>query len=239
MSTVAHPPIVTRTEWLAARKALLVQEKALTKQRDAVNAKRRRLPMVPVEKQYVFDGPTGEKTLLDLFDGQRQLVIYHFMFDPSWENGCPGCTGFVNALGDTSLLAKRDTAFAIIARAPFEKLERYRAAKGWNRTIYSSYRTDFNYDFHTTFDEAVAPIEHNYNDKAELARRGETDLKGESHAMSTFFRIDNAVYHTYSTFARGTEGIVSAVGMLDITPFGRQEDFEDSPNGWPQRPTYG
>jgi predicted dithiol-disulfide oxidoreductase (DUF899 family) len=240
MTATAHPPITSRAEWLTARKALLVKEKELTKQRDALNAMRRRLPMVPVEKNYVFDSPTGEKTLLDLFEGQRQLVVYHFMFDPSWENGCPGCTGFVSALGDTSLLTKRDTTFAIIARAPLEKLERYRAAKGWNRTLYSSYRTDFNYDFHVTFDESVAPVVHNYNDKAELERRGEARFaKGESHGMSVFFRIDDAIYHSYSAFARGTEGIASALGMLDITPYGRQEDFEDSPEGWPQRPTYG
>ena len=240
MAATAHPPVVSRDEWLAARKALLAQEKALTRQRDALNASRRRLPMVSIDKRYVFDGPTGRMSLLDLFDGQRQLVVYHFMFDPAWENGCPGCTGFVNALGDTSMLGKRDTTFAIVARAPLEKLERYRAAKGWNRTLYSSYRTDFNYDFHATFDDAVAPVVHNYNDAAELERRGEARFaKGESHGISVFFRIDDTVHHSYSTFARGTEGTASAVGMLDLTPFGRQEDFEDSPEGWPQRPTYG
>jgi len=240
MTAAAHPPIVSREDWLAARKALLAQEKALTKQRDALNAQRRRLPMVAVEKHYAFDGPAGEKSLLDLFEGQRQLIVYHFMFDPAWENGCPGCTGFVHALGDTSLLAKRDAAFAIIARAPLDKLERYRAAQGWSRTLYSSFRTDFNYDFHVTFDANVAPVMHNYNDEAELERRGEARFaKGESHGISVFFRIDDAVYHTYSTFARGTEGIVGAVSMLDLMPFGRQEDFEDSPEGWPQRPTYG
>jgi predicted dithiol-disulfide oxidoreductase (DUF899 family) len=238
--TTAHPPIATRGEWLAARRTLLARERELTKARDAVNAQRRRLPMVSVDKTYVFDSPDGEKTLLDLFEGRRQLVVYHFMFDPGWEKGCPGCTGFVDTLGDLSLLAARDTSFAIIARAPLEKLQVYRAAKGWQRTLTSSYRTDFNYDFHATQDEAVAPVEHNYHDKAELEQRGQARFaRGENHGISVFFRVDDAVFHTYSTFARGTEGVASAVSMLDLTPFGRQEDFEDSPEGWPQRPTYG
>ena len=238
--TTAHPPITTRAEWLVARKALLVRERELTKQRDAVNAHRRRLPMVRVDKSYLFDTPDGEKTLLDLFEGRRQLVVYHFMFDPSWEKGCPGCTGFVDALGDTSLLNARDTTFAVIARAPLEKLQHYRATRGWKQTLFSSHRTDFNYDFHATQDEAIAPVEHNYHDKAELEQRGQARFaKGENHGISVFFRVDDTVFHTYSTFARGTEGIVGAVSMLDLTPFGRQEDFEDSPPGWPQRPTYG
>src|SRR5262252_4165102 len=107
---IAHPPIVSREAWLSARKDLLAQEKALTQHRDEVNAQRRRLPMVAVDKDYEFDGPGGKQSLLDLFEGKRQLVVYHFMFDPSWENGCPGCTGFVNALGDLSLLAAKDTS---------------------------------------------------------------------------------------------------------------------------------
>jgi predicted dithiol-disulfide oxidoreductase (DUF899 family) len=237
----AHPPIVSRAEWLIARKALLTKERELTKARDAVNALRRRLPMVSVEKNYAFDTSNGEKSLLDLFDGRRQLVVYHFMFDPSWEKGCPGCTGFVDSMGDTaSLLNARDTTFTVIARAPLEKLQRYRAMQGWKQELVSSNRTDFNYDFHATQDESIAPVEHNYHDKAELERRGQARFaQGENHGMSVFFRIDDAIFHTYSTFARGTEGIVSAVSMLDLTPFGRQEDFEDSPAGWPQRPTYG
>ena len=238
--TVAHPPIASREAWLAARKELLADEKALTRQRDAVNAKRRRLPMVRLDKAYAFDGPAGEQTLLDLFDGRRQLIVYHFMFDPAWENGCPGCTGFVNALGDLSLLAARDTSFALISRAPLAKLERYKAAHGWKQPWFSSNRTDFNYDFHVTFNEAIAPIEHNYNDKAELERRGEARFaKGESHGLSAFFRIDDSVFHSYSTFARGVEGITNSFSLLDTTPYGRQQDFEDSPEGWPQRPTYG
>src|SRR5712691_11669774 len=117
-STMPHPRIVSRDQWLAERKKLLAQEKALTKQYDRVNAERRRLPMVKIEKNYVFDGPDGKRSLTDLFEGRRQLVIYHFMFDPSWENGCPGCTGYTNMIGDLGLLSQRDTTFAMVSRAP-------------------------------------------------------------------------------------------------------------------------
>jgi predicted dithiol-disulfide oxidoreductase (DUF899 family) len=234
------PEIVSRDEWLTARKQLLEEEKAMTRQRDALNARRRMLPMVLIDKPYVFHGAQGEASLLDLFEGRRQLVVYHFMFDPEWENGCPGCTGFVNALGDLSLLGARDTTFALISRAPLAKLERYKAAKGWNRPWFSSYGSDFNYDFHVTFDPAVAAVEHNYDDMAALERRGEAEhARGESHGLSAFFRLDDAVFHSYSTFARGVEGVTNAFSLLDITPYGRQQDFEDSPPGWPQRPTYG
>jgi len=238
--SIAHPPIVPREAWLSARKELLVEEKALTRQRDAVNAARRRLPMVRLDKNYLFDAPTGEKSLLDLFEGRRQLIVYHFMFDPAWESGCPGCTGLVNALGDLSLLAARDTTFVLISRAPLAKLERYKAVRGWKLPWYSSNRTDFNYDFHATFDEAIAPIEANYLTKAELAQRGvDTSPKGESQGLSVFFRIDDSVFHSYSTYARGVEGLTNTFSLLDTTPYGRQQDFEDSPPGWPQRPTYG
>jgi predicted dithiol-disulfide oxidoreductase (DUF899 family) len=237
---IAHPPITSRDEWQTARKQLLLEEKELTRQRDAVNAMRRRLPMVRVDKPYVFDSPTGEKTLLDLFDGRRQLIVYHFMFDPAWDAGCPGCTGLVNALGDLSLLGARDTAFVLISRAPLAKLERYKASHGWTLPWLSSNRSDFNYDFHVTQDEAFAPVEHNYRGKAELAQRGEEHFgRGENHGLSVFFRVENDIFHTYSTFARGCEGLTNAFSLLDTTPWGRQQDFEDSPPGWPQQPTYG
>jgi predicted dithiol-disulfide oxidoreductase (DUF899 family) len=238
--TIAHPPIASLENWLTARKALLAKEKQLTKAQDEVAAARRRLPMVQIDKSYRFEGPDGTKGLLDLFDGRRQLIVYHFMFDPAWENGCPGCTGLVNALGDLSMLAQRDTSFALISRAPLAKLERYKVSRGWRWPWYSSFGSDFNYDFHVTFDESVAPVLHNYNDKAELERRGQARFaKGESHGMSVFFRHDDTVFHTYSTFARGCEGLTDSYSLLDLTPYGRQEDFEDSPAGWPQRPTYG
>ena len=167
-----QPQVVSRDEWLTARKALLAHEKELTKQRDRVNAERRRLPMVKIEKDYVFDGPEGKQSLADLFDGRRQLIVYHFMFDPEWDEGCQGCTGYVNALGDLSMLNERDTSFALISRAPLAKLEAYKARKGWKWPWYSSFGSDFNYDFHVTLDERVAPVEYNYRSRR---REGEAD----------------------------------------------------------------
>ncbi|SRR5579883_387359 len=239
-NTVAHPKIVGRDEWLSARKTLLEHEKELTKHRDRVNASRRRLPMVRLEKDYTFTGPTGSINLLDLFDGRTQLIVYHFMFDPKWEKGCMGCTGYVNAIGDLSMLGARDTAFVLISRAPLPKLEAYKTLNGWSIPWYSSFESDFNYDFHVTLDQHIAPIEYNYRDQAELERfNGPAIRQGESHGLSVFFRIGNDVFHTYSTYARGVESLTDAYSLLDITPYGRQEDFEDSPSGWPQKPTYG
>jgi predicted dithiol-disulfide oxidoreductase (DUF899 family) len=235
-----HPPIATREEWLAARRELLVREKEATRQRDAVSAMRRRLPMVPIEKDYVFTGPKGEARLVDLFDGRHQLIVYHFMFDPAWEDGCPGCTGFVNGQGDKSGLAERDTTFALVSRAPFAKLEAYKTRRGWTLPWYSSYGSDFNYDFHATYDRSVAPIQVNFKDEVDLGIADPAALPhGESHGLSVFFRVDDQVYHTYSTYIRGVEGLSDWFYLLDVTPWGRQEDWEDSPSGWPQRPTYG
>jgi predicted dithiol-disulfide oxidoreductase (DUF899 family) len=213
--TVPSPKVVPEGQWQSQRSSLLEQEKELTRQMDRVNAARRRLPMVKLEKTYSFDGPNGKATLLDLFEGRRQLIIYHFMYDPAWEKGCPGCTGYVNALGDLSMLGQRNTSFALISRAPLAKLEGYKQLKGWQWPWYSSFGSDFNYDFNATND------------------------KGEAHGLSVFFRIDDDVYHTYSTYRRGTESLTDAYALLDRTPYGRQEDFEDSPPGWPQKPTYG
>jgi predicted dithiol-disulfide oxidoreductase (DUF899 family) len=239
-STVPHPPIVSRDQWPAERKKLLAREKELTKHYDRVNAERRRLPMVKLEKDYVFDGPNGKQNLKSLFDGGRQLIVYHFMFDPAWDKGCQGCTGYVDALGDLSMLKTLDTTFVVISRAPLPKLEAYKAQKGWSIPWFSSFGSDFNYDFHVTLDDKVAPVEYNYRNKAELvARKAPNLIEGEEHGLSVFFRIDDDVFHTYSTYARGTESLTDAYSLLDTTPYGRQQDFEDSPPGWPQKPTYG
>lgn len=237
---IAQPNVVARDEWLAQRKSLLAHEKELTKRRDRVNAERRRLPMVKIEKDYVFDGPEGKRSLADLFENRRQLIVYHFMFDPKWDKGCPGCTGYVDALGDLTALGERDTSFVLVSRAPLEKLEAYKALKGWDLPWYSSFGSDFNYDFHVTLDESVAPIEYNYRDKAEWeARRGPNSIEGEEPGLSVFFQADGDIFHTYSVYARGGEGLTDSSSLLDTTPYGRQEDFEDSPPGWPQKPTYG
>jgi predicted dithiol-disulfide oxidoreductase (DUF899 family) len=239
--TIPHPPIVSRDLWLAERKKLLAHEKELTQHYDRINAERRRLPMVKLEKSYEFEGPQGKRTLNALFDGRRQLIVYHFMFDPGWDKGCSGCTGFVNALGDLSLLEKSDTTFVVVSRAPLAKLEAYKAEKGWRIAWFSSFGSDFNYDFHVTLDPKIAPVEYNYRNKDEMsAVKGKPVLlEGEAHGLSVFFRIDDDVFHTYSTYARGCESLTDAYRLLDVTPYGRQQDFEDSPPDWPQNPTYG
>lgn len=215
MPDVPHPPIADRAAWRTLRSDLLTREKALTRQKDALAAERRRLPMVPLDKEYALDGPDGKVRLIDLFDGKRQLIVYHFMFGPDWERGCPGCTSYVDELSDLSLLAERETAFLLVSRAPLAKLDAYKAERGWSVPWYSSFGTDFNVDFDAT--------------------RGEDEVS----AISVFFQLDGVVYHTYSSFARGVETLTNTYSLLDITPYGRQEDWEDSPEGWPQRPTYG
>jgi predicted dithiol-disulfide oxidoreductase (DUF899 family) len=147
-----HPRIVTRDEWLADREILLMHEKDLTKHHDRVSAERRRLPMVKIEKPYVFAGPAGTQSLYDLFAGHRQLIVYHFMFDPMWKDGCIGCTGFVKDLGDLSELAVRNTQFVLISRASLEKLQAYKTRMAWDLSWYSSFDSDFNQDFKVTVD---------------------------------------------------------------------------------------
>lgn len=230
-----HPQVVTRDAWEIERKKLLLREKELTKHGDRVSAERRRLPMVKIEKDYVFDSPEGKKSLADLFEDCRQLIVYHFMFDPVWDEGCSGCTGYADALGDLSMLNERDTSFALVSRAPLAKLTAYKAVKGWTVPWYSSFGSEFNYDFHVTLDEKIAPIEYNYRGKAEMAR----PIEGEEHGLSVFFRGGDDIFHTYSTYGRGTECLTDSYSLLDVTPYGRQEDWEDSPPGWPQKPTYG
>ena len=240
-STIPHPPVVSRSQWLVERKRLLEQEKELTHQYDRVNAERRRLPMVKLEKDYYFDGTLGKVSLKDLFEDHHQLIVYHFMFDPTWDKGCPGCTSFVDSLGDLSLLHKRDTRFVVVSRAPLAKLEAYKAEKGWYVTWLSSFGSDFNYDFHVTLDSKVATQEYNYRNKGETekAKGHSVKMEGEQPGLSVFFKIDDDIFHTYSAFARGLESLNDSYRLLDVTPYGRQQDFEDSPAGWPQRPTYG
>jgi predicted dithiol-disulfide oxidoreductase (DUF899 family) len=153
----ALPPIVAPDEWAAAHEAMLVEEKAFTRARDALAARRRRMPMTPVETDHRFVGPEGEVGLLDLFDGRRQLIVRHFMFDPSWDEGCPSGAGRVDQYGNLAHLHARDTTMAVVSRAPLAKIERFKARMGWTFPWYSSFGSDFNYDFHATLDESVAP----------------------------------------------------------------------------------
>jgi len=237
--TIAHPPVTSEAEWRKARLALLDHEKELTKHYDRVAAERRRLPMVKVEKTYIFDTTAGQKSLLDLFAGKRQLIVYHFMFGPDWKKGCPGCTWLAGALGDLGAMKERDTHFVMISRAPLEKLQAYKEEHGWKQDWASSFGNDFNYDFHVTLDDAVRPREYNYLAGPELDAKNGRSITGEQPGFSVFFRIGDDIFHTYSAFARGTEGLTDAYSLLDLTPYGRQQDFEVSPAGFPQKPTYG
>ncbi|SFB37791.1 Predicted dithiol-disulfide oxidoreductase, DUF899 family [Lentibacillus halodurans] len=231
-NNIQLPSIVSRDEWLVARKELLAKEKEATRARDALNAERRRLPMVEIDKDYVFEGPDGKARLLNLFDGRRQLFVRHFMFDPSWDNGCPSCSAAADEVSKGLLehLNARDTTFVTISRAPLAKIEAYKEKKGWNFPWYSSYGSDFNYDFHVTLDESIVPIEYNYRTKAELEQAGihvgdeqPTELPGHS----CFLRDGDRVFHTYSMYARGAEVLGGSYYFLDLTALGRQEAWEE------------
>ncbi len=228
------PQIVTQDEWVAARKELLEKEKELTRVRDALSADRRRLPMVEVTKPYVFEGPQGKVGLADLFEGRRQLIVGHFMFDPRWEDGCPSCSAGADEVADGQLahLHQRDTTLAYVSRAPLDRIERYKAKKGWTFPWYSSFGSDFNYDFHVTLDDSVAPVEYNYRTPEEFEARGSTFFTDNEHPIempgtSCFLRIDDRVFHTYSSYARGAEMTGGSYYQLDLTALGRQEDWEE------------
>jgi predicted dithiol-disulfide oxidoreductase (DUF899 family) len=223
---MALPRVVSREEWLTARTDFLVEEKEFTRARDALSAARRALPMVAVDKEYDFDGPPGTLRLLDLFDGRHQLVVYHFMFDPGWDEGCPMCSFLVDNMPNlTHLREARDTAVVVVSRAPLDKITAFKQRMGWTLPWYSSYGSDFNYDFHVTLDEAVAPVEYNYREKATTENLGQTwDLRGEQPAVSVFLRDGEHVFHTYSTYQRGPDLLLGTYNYLDLTPLGRQED---------------
>ncbi|PTL76671.1 DUF899 domain-containing protein [Vitiosangium sp. GDMCC 1.1324] len=211
--------VVTHEEWVEARKALLAREKAFTRERDALSAARRELPMVKVEKRYVFEESSGKRTLAELFDGKRQLIIYHFMFDPSWDEGCKSCS-FVADNFESSIvhLAARDTSFAAISRAPLAKLERFKKRMGWKFRWLSSSDTDFNYDYHVSFrpeDVAANTVEYNYEKKP--------FPMSEAPGLSVFLREGNDIFHTYSTYTRGLDLLINTYNYLDLTPLGRQE----------------
>jgi predicted dithiol-disulfide oxidoreductase (DUF899 family) len=217
--------IVSRDEWLIARKAHLAREKELTRLRDQVSAERRELPWVKIEKNYVFDGPEGKQTLAELFDGRSQLVVYHFMFGPGWKEGCDGCSFLADHIDSANMhLAHHDVSLVVVSRAPLAEFQAFQKRMGWRFTWVSSCGSDFNYDFHVTSDEAIAPVEYNYRTKVELLRKGEPWFtEGEHHGLSVFYKDGGAIFHTYSTYARGTDLLVGAYNYLDLTPKGRNE----------------
>lgn len=238
-SLPAYPAAVTREEWLAARKRLLAREREVTHLRDAVNAERRRLPMVKVDKDYLFEGPEGRVRLLDMFDGRHTLYIHHFMWLDDLDRGCPSCTGAADMTftpQDVRLLHDKGVTFACVSRAPYASIARYRDQHGWTFPWYSTNDGDFSYDFHVTLDPTRAPIEYNYKSADELRAAGFTDedLRGDWPGASVFLRRGDQVFHTYSAFARGLDHSAVGYPFLDLTPYGRQEPWEDSPTGWPQ-----
>jgi predicted dithiol-disulfide oxidoreductase (DUF899 family) len=226
------PQVVSEEEWLVARKELLAKEKEATRARDALNAERRRLPMVKIDKEYVFEGPDGKLSLLDLFEGRPQLIIYHFMFSPDWDKGCPSCSAWADQVPHLAHLRARGTSLAAVSRAPLAKIEPFKERMGWTFPWYSSFGSDFNYDFHVTLDESVAPLEYNYRTRAEHEQAGTSYyMQGEQPfelpGLSCFLRDGDSVFHTYSTYGRGGETIGGTAYLLDLTALGRQEEWEE------------
>jgi predicted dithiol-disulfide oxidoreductase (DUF899 family) len=227
--------VVSREEWFTARRELLAKEKELTRLRDQLNAERRRLPMVRVEKDYRFE-PDGEVRLADLFDGRPQLVMHHFMHGPDFRRGCPSCASAADQIGRLRQLHVRNTTLVAVSRAPYPTLAAYRERMGWEFPWYSSYGTDFNYDFHATLDNRVAPVVLHFRTVEELAEAGTPwtsggwteDMNGsELPGISAFLRVGDEIVHTYSTFGRGIEEFHNAYPWLDLTPLGRQEEWEE------------
>jgi predicted dithiol-disulfide oxidoreductase (DUF899 family) len=230
---MALSEVVSRDEWLAARKALLAREKEATRARDALNADRRRLPMVRVEQKYVFEGPDGQVGLAELFGGRRQLIVQHVMFHADWEKACPSCTAGVDEIshGLIDHLHNRETEFALVSRAPYEKLAAYAAERGWFVPWYSSQGSDFNLDYGATIDPLAGQIEYNYTPQKDLVAPGETS---EQPGVSVFLKEGEEIFHTYSSYARGVEYLGSTYALLDVTALGRQELWEE-PKGRYQR----
>jgi predicted dithiol-disulfide oxidoreductase (DUF899 family) len=222
--------IVSRAEWIATRKTLLAREKELTRQRDALSLELRRLPRVKVEKEYIFESTQGRVTLRDLFGKQQQLLVYHFMFDPAWDEGCKSCSHLMDTVAGAAVhLAARNTALIVVSRAPISKIEPFRQRMGWNVSWCSSAGNDFNYDFHVTLDEALGSTEYNYADAAELVKaRKLWSIKGELPGLSVFLRDGANIFHTYSAYQRGLDHFLNTYNLLDVTPLGRQEESDRS-----------
>ncbi len=212
--------VVSRQEWLGARKALLAREKEFTRQRDALSRDRRELPWVKVEKDYVFEGPEGTQSLAGLFGGRSQLIVYHFMFGSEWEEGCPYCSFLSDHIdGSVVHLEHHDVSVVVVSRAPFHQIEAFKKRMGWRFKWLSSFGSDFNYDYHVSFtkdDMAKGTIYYNY----ELTEPGSDELPG----ISAFYKNEGGeIFHTYSSYARGLDMLIGAYHYLDLTPRGRNE----------------
>lgn len=225
------PEIVSHEEWRAARIALLAEEKALTRAHDAVSTKRRELPMVEVTSAYTFGRPDGEVGLFDLFEGRRQLIVDHAMWLDDRATVCPSCAARVDQVGHLAHLEARDTTYVVVSRGPVAELGAFVQRMGWRVPWCSSHGSRFNIDLGVTFDESVAPLEYNYRSRAELEALGvpigEWRQPFDLHGMSVFLRVDERVFRTYSTYARGTDHLSFTSNFLDLTPLGRQEAWEE------------
>lgn len=218
----------TQEEWVTARKLLLEQEKEYTKAGEALAEQRRQLPHVKVDKEYTFQGPNGPLTLTDLFESRKQLIIYHFMLSPDDTEGCLGCSFLADNFPPyLQHLHSRDTTFAMVSRAPLDKIEAFKKRMGWTMPWYSSFGSDFNYHFHATNDEGVAPVMSNWEDKAALEEKGKLFFtRGEQSGLSVFIvGPQGKVYHTYSAYERGLDGLLGTNTLLDFTALGRQDQL--------------
>jgi predicted dithiol-disulfide oxidoreductase (DUF899 family) len=223
------PQVVASEDWLAARKELLAREKEVTKAKDAVDAARRQLPVTEITRTYTFMGPRGEVSLVDLFEGRRQLIIYHFMWRhaesgfPGEDQGCPTCSFLVDSIGDLSHLHACDTTLVLVSRAPYPSIDRFRERMGWRIPWYSSYGGNFNYDFHVSFDEGMSRIEYNYLTGAELERAMPWIQPGtDGPGVSVFLRHEERILHSYSAYTRGLDALLGTYRWLELTPLGRQ-----------------
>jgi predicted dithiol-disulfide oxidoreductase (DUF899 family) len=223
--------VVSETDWLTARKALLAKEKDFTKARDQLSAARRALPWVKVEKDYVFDGPKGKETLSDLFGGKNQLMVYHFMLGPGWVQGCPSCSFLADHFdGAVIHLAQRDVTLVVVSRASLAEIEAYKKRMGWKFKWVSSFGNDFNHDFHVSFtpEEKASGAEYNY---------AKGDIPSEELPGLSAFITDEkgGVFHTYSSYARGLDTLVGTYNFLDMAPKGRDEDGLPWSMAWVRR----
>lgn len=218
ISKIEHHKLVSKEEWLQARKELLKKEKEFTHIRDSLSRERRDLPWVLVEKEYIFDTPEGKKTLRDLFAGRSQLIIYHFMFGPDWEEGCVGCSFLADHFdGALPHLTHHDISFVVVSRTPLQKIEAFKKRMGWRFRWVSSNATDFNYDFDVSFMQDDGEVYYNYE-----TQPFESD---ELHGTSVFYQDEEGhIYHTYSCYARGDEALIGTYNFLDLTPKGRNEN---------------
>ena len=220
-----RPEVVSRAEWIVARRDFLTREKEFTRERDALSAARRKLPMVKVEKDYVFDGPNGKEKLDDLFDGRSQLIVYHFMLGPDWEEGCKSCSYLADHFDGPSVhLGQRDVSLVVVSRAPWREIEAFKKRMGWSFRWISSHESDFNFDYHVSFtkeEEEKGRVYYNYET---------TDFMcDELPGLSVFYKSEEGdVLHSYSCYPRGLDMLVGTYNFLDLVPKGRDEDPEST-----------